>query len=58
MVGRISCQKLSSLFFIILSIILGIVCEAPSCLVSSAWVQTRNCVNCGERNRILGCTGY
>jgi len=36
---------------------MGFVCEAPSCLASSARVQTCSCVNLGEQNRILGCTG-
>ena len=35
---------------------LGIVCEPPSCLVSSARVLTRSFVNFGEKNRILDCT--
>jgi hypothetical protein len=44
--------KIKFMLSILLSIILGIVCEAPSCLVSSARVQTRSCVNLGEQNRI------
>jgi len=43
-------------FYCFFFVILDIVCEAPSCLVSSARVQTRSCVNFGEQNWILGCT--
>jgi len=43
---------MKSMLSILLSIVMGIVCETPLCLASSTRVQTRSCVNLGEQSRI------